>query len=300
MIDYIRSKSIKEYLEQEGTELTDLYKAALILRADYPMEMIHESLEELVESTEDEELKKAVRKKMEEQRLEVASIKKKQDGTVYTLEVYEPDEEKYINEGYYNSFKAAEKHARCFCMEHIIRKYRLFGEEDMENHFHAVYGYIMSELGALLLNSVGKVSKCLSDICRTGSEDGILDNCCLILKHPFHKGDIVKNLITGQTGIINDCECTIDEWMEQKRRTVVEENNRNTGILVEYADPVGNFFQLHTFPYDLEYAEESAAGCECDARWEVLKAAQRLLQGKGTLERFTDCKARLEAKKRYW
>ncbi len=300
MVDYIRSKSIKEYLKQDGAELTDLYKAVLILRTDCPMEMIHESLEEIAENTVDEELKTAVREKIKEQRLEAAAVKKEQDGTVYTLEVYEPDEEKYINEGYYTSYESAEKHARCFSMEHIIRKYRLFGEEDIENHFHDKFGFIMSELGGLLLNYEGKVLKCLSGIHRTGEGSGsdILDSCCPILRHPFRKGDIVKNLITEQTGIVNDCECTLDEWMKRKERAVSEGDSRNAGILVEYADPVGNFFQMHTFPYDLEYAEESA--CACSARRNVLKAAQSLIRSTGSLERFTDCRARLEAKKRYW
>ena len=48
MVDYIRSKSIKEYLKQDGAELTDLYKAVLILRTDCPMEIGRASCRERV------------------------------------------------------------------------------------------------------------------------------------------------------------------------------------------------------------------------------------------------------------
>ena len=49
MVDYIKSKSIKEYLKQEGVELTDLQKTVLILRTGYPMETIHASLGEIAD-----------------------------------------------------------------------------------------------------------------------------------------------------------------------------------------------------------------------------------------------------------
>ena len=61
MVDYIRSKSVKEYLKQEAVELSDLQKAVLILRTDYPMEMVHASLCELAENTKDGQLKEAIR-----------------------------------------------------------------------------------------------------------------------------------------------------------------------------------------------------------------------------------------------
>ena len=301
MVDYIKSKSIKEYLKQEGVELTDLQKTVLILRTGYPMETIHASLGEIAESTSDEQLKGAILEKIQRQYQEVVSVKEKQCHVVYTLEIYEPDEEKYINEGYYNSYEAAEKHARYFSVEYIIRKYRLFGEEGIENHFHSVYGYLQADLGALLFNVDGKVIKYFPSVCipEEGKQGGILDSYCMAFRHPFRKGDIVKNLLTGDTGVVNDCECTLDKWIEQKESLVRCGNYKDAGILVEYADPVGNFFQLHTFPYDLEYAQAPETGWERN-RFEVLKEAQCLLIGEGSLDRFTGCKIKLEAKKRYW
>lgn len=302
MVDYIRSKSVKEYLKQEAVELSDLQKAVLILRTDYPMEMVHASLCELAENTKDGQLKEAIREKVEKQRQEVFAVQKSQDHVVYALEVYEPDEEKYVNEGYYNSYHAADQHARYFSMEYIIRKYRLFGDDGIENHFHSVFGYILSEIGALLLDMDGKVLKYFSSICipEASQKDGILDSQCQPLKHPFRKGDLVENLITGDTGVVNDCGRTLDGWTSQKESAAQCEGQKETGILVEYADPVGNFYQLHSFPYDLEYAKAPKTGYACAIRWEVLKEAQKLVKGEGKLERFTSCKARIEAKKRYW
>lgn len=70
------------------------------------------------------------------------------------------------------------------------------------------------------------------------------------------------------------------------------------GILVEYADPFGNFFGRHTCPYSLEYAKEPRIGGK--ARWHVLQEAQKLLKGIGSLEKFTGWKSSLEANRRYW
>ena len=299
MIDYIRSKSIKEYLKREAAKLTDLQKAALILRSDSPVKMIHESLMETAESTGDEILKKAVMEKVESQCQEIEAVKNNESGAVYSLEVYEPDEEIYINEGIYSSYEAADIHARYFEMKYIIRKYRLFGKGGLESHFHKRYGYIQAELGALLSDAEGNVLKYIPGAggMEAQQEKTALDKP-VILRHPFRKGDIVTNLETEDIGVVNDCEGTLEEWVKQQEGLARRGDVESLGVLVEYADPFGNFFGRHTCPYSLEYAKEPRIGGK--ARWHVLQEAQKLLKGKGSLEKFTGWKASLEANRRYW
>lgn len=301
MVDYIKSRSIKEYLKREAIELPDLHKAVLALCSGYPIPMIHSSLQELAGQTSDQSLKAAIQKKIRQQCQEIHTVKENSSSVVYGLEVYEPDEEAYVKEGIYSSYEAADIHARYFEMKYIIRKYRLFGKDGLESHFHKRYGYILAELGALLSDAEGNILKYISGAggLEEQQEKTVLDQQ-VILKHPFRKGDIVTNLETGDIGVVNDCESTLEEWMKQKEELDRCGKIENSGILIEYADPFGNFFERHTCPYNLEYAKEPRTGSASKARWQVLQEAQKLLKGIGSLDKFTFWKARLEANRSYW
>lgn len=301
MVDYIKSKSIKEYLKREAIELPDAHKAALILCSGYPIPMIHSSLQEIAEHTSDQSLKAAIQVKIRQQCQEIHTWKENNSNEVYGLEVYEPDEEAYIMEGIYRSYEAADLHAHYFEMEYIVRKYRLFGKDGLESHFHKRFGYIQAELGALHLDAEGNILKYIPGVgeMEAQQEKTMLDKP-VILKHPFRKGDIVTDLETGDTGVVNDCESTLEEWVKQKEELAKCGDTENLGILIEYADPFGNFFERHTYPYHLEYAKEPRTGSASKARWQVLREAQKLIKGIGSLEKFTGCKAMLESKRRYW
>lgn len=179
-------------------------------------------------------------------------------------------------------------------MKYMIRKYRLFGKDGLESHFHKKYGYIQAELEALLSDAGGNILKYIPG---AGGMEGQQEKTALdkpvILKHPFRKGDIVTNLETGDIGVVNDCEGTLEEWMKQKEGLAKRGDVENLGVLVEYADPFGNFFGRHTCPYSLEYAKKPRIGGK--AKWHVLLEAQKLLKGIGSLEKFTGWKASLEA-----
>lgn len=271
MIDYIKSKSIKEYLKREAIELSDLHKAVLVLRSGCPVKMVHSSLQEIAGDTSDGSLKAAIMETISRQCQEIHAVKESGENAVYGLEVYEPDEEAYIMEGIYSSYEAAGIHARYF------------------------------ELGALHLDAEGNILKYIPGVggMEAQQEKTMLDKP-VILKHPFRKGDIVTDLETGDTGVVNDCESTLEEWVKQKEGIAKCGDTENLGILIEYADPFGNFFERHTYPYHLEYAKEPRTGSASKARWQVLQEAQKLIKGIGSLEKFTGCKAMLEAKRRYW
>lgn len=299
MVEYIKSKSIKEYLKREAIEIPGLHKAVLALGSGYPIPMVHSILQEIAGQGSDQSLKAEIQKKIRQQCQEIRTVKENSSNEVYGLEVYEPDEEAYVKEGIYSSYEAADLHARYFEMKYMIRKYRLFGKDGLESHFHKRYGYIQAELGALLSDAEGNILKYIPGAggMEAQQEKTALDKP-VILKHPFRKGDIVINLETEDIGVVNDCEGTLEKWVKQQEGLARRGDVESLGILVEYADPFGNFFGRHTCPYSLEYAKEPRIGGK--ARWHVLQEAQKLLKGKGSLEKFTGWKASLEANRRYW
>ena len=86
--------------------------------------------------------------------------------------------------------------------------------------------------------------------------------------------------------------------MEEKEAMIRSCGMAGTGLFVEYADPAGNFWAMQTFPYDLEFLEIPEKEGIYNVRWELLKKAQKLLKGGGSLEEFTTCKTVLERKQR--
>ena len=143
---------------------------------------------------------------------------------------------------------------------------------------------------------------CTSNECKqeAGKDSAYLDEDSLVMKHPFRMGDIVKNLVTGDVGVVNDCKGDLEEWMEEKEAMIRSCGMAGTGLFVEYADPAGNFWAMQTFPYDLEFLEIPEKEGVYNARWELLKKARKLLKGGGSLEEFTNCKIMVERKQRHF
>lgn len=300
MVDYIYSKSMKEYLRKQKIKLPDSHKAALILRTAYPMGMVHASLMQVADKTKDKKLKRIIENRIDEQLKQLHSIMDNQIHAVYVMEVYEPEEESYLNKGYYSSFETAGDCAHLFSEKYIISKYRLYSDDNIENYLNTRLGDIQAKLGSILFDAEGNVLNCTSDECRqeTWQDSAYLDEDRFVMKHPFRMGDIVKNLVTGDVGVVNDCKGTLEEWMEEKENMVRSDSTAGTGLLVEYADPAGSFWGMQTFPYDLEFLEIPEKEGVYNAGWELLKKAQKLLKGGGSLEEFTTCKTVLERKQR--
>lgn len=302
MIDYIYSKSMKEYLRKQKVKLPDAHKAALILRTAYPMGMIHASLMQVADKTKDKKLKRLIEDKIERQLMQLHSVMDNRNHAVYGLEVHEPEEDVYVNRGYYSSFETAQDCAHLFSKQHIINKYRLYSDDNIENYLSAGSRDIQAKLGFILFDAEGNVLDCTSNECKqeAGKDSAYLDEDSLVMKHPFRMGDIVKNLVTGDVGVVNDCKGDLEEWMEEKEAMIRSCGMAGTGLFVEYADPAGNFWAMQTFPYDLEFLEIPEKEGVYNARWELLKKARKLLKGGGSLEEFTNCKIMVERKQRHF
>lgn len=103
MVDYIKSKSIKEYLKREAIEIPGLHKAVLALCFGYPVPMVHSTLQEIAGQGSDQSLKVEIQKKIRQQCQEIRTVKENSSNEAYGLEVYEPYEEAYVKEGIYSS-----------------------------------------------------------------------------------------------------------------------------------------------------------------------------------------------------
>ena len=300
MVEYIKSKSVKAYLAKQKIKLPDSHKAALILRTAYPMGMVHASLMQVADKTNDKKLKRIIKDKVERQLIQFHTIMDSQDDAVYGLEVYEPEERVYVNKGYYRSFETAGDCAHLFKEKHTINKYRLYSDDNIGNYLKAGLEGMQVKLGSILFDAKGNVLGCTSKECKQGAkpDSAYLDEKRLVMPHPFRMGDIVKNLATGDIGVVNDCKGALEEWMEEKESLVRNGSNAGTGLFVEYADPIGNFWAIQTFPDDLEFLGILETEGKYHAGWELLKKAGKLLKGSGSLEEFTACKTMAERKQR--
>lgn len=302
MVDYMKSKSVKAYLAKRKIKLPDTHKAVLILRTAYPMGMIHASLMQVADKTNDKKLKRIIEDKIEGQLIQFHAVMDSQDDAVYGVEVYEPEEGAYRNKGYYRSFETAGDCAHLFQEKHIISKYRLYSDDNIENYLKAGFEGIQGKLGSIRFDAKGNVLVCTSKECKQEAEpdSAYLDEKRLVMPHPFRMGDMVKNLVTGDIGVVNDCKGTLEEWMEEKESLVRSGSSADTGLFVEYADPIGNFWAIQTFPDDLEFFEIPETEGKYHVGWELLKKAGKLLKGSGSLEEFTTCKTRVERKQRHF
>ncbi len=75
---------------------------------------------------------------------------------------------------------------------------------------------------------------CTSNECKqeAGKDRAYLDEDSLVMNHPFRMGDIVKNLVTGDIGVVNGCKGDLEEWMEEKENMVRSRSTMGTGLLV--------------------------------------------------------------------
>lgn len=270
MIDYIPSKAVKKYMEFRNICLSDFEKAGLIYNAEPAglinqagiacnLESKHDSLKEIMEHTKDKVLQQQIAERLEEDRLILAAFTSNPNGAIYKVQTYDEtgDNEE---EQYFTTFEMADQCAREYMQKteplwhrYEIAKFALYEKGEKPTIDEEMGWWNEGILGHAVFNIQGKMiylesneheNRYDSYNCRNRFE-----NHYIPFRNPFRAGDIVKNLSTGQYGVV----AVGDEDYEKHNQFGVDYDYSDAKILVEYLYDDGGVCHDHPYPWELEY-----------------------------------------------
>lgn len=275
----IPSKDVCTYMEQQGRILTDFEKATLIYNhsgMDY--EEKTELLKDLLENTENAELKEQIQKRFDYDDWCQKRFYAKEDGEIYKLFVYSPSDDEYLSHWHYSCGSLAVKSGRKFQEKFYVQKIRLFTEEkEQEDN---------QETAARYFNADGTLRDYYSlEVSWTGQKEDRerFENAYVEIPFPFQNGDFVR---IKNHARLKDQICLV-ECCRSMEATRSEEWKRfsdysDATIRVAYIYEKANFGHMHVNIADVEYAELE----EDDSKNMLLQCAQSLLRGYGGLGDF--------------
>lgn len=268
MIDYIPSKAVKKYMEFANIQLSDFEKAGLIYNAEPAglinqagiacnLESKHDSLKEIMEHTQDKALQQQIAERLEEDKLILAAFTSNPNGAIYKVQTYDEngDEEE---EQYFAAFEMADQCAReymqktePFWHKYDITKLTLYEKGEKPTIDEEIGLWNEGNLGYAAFNLQGEMIYLYSNEHENRYDEydcrNRFENHYIPFRNPFRVGDIVKNLSTGQYGVVG----IGDENHEKHDQFGVDYSD--AAILVEYLYDDGSVGHDHPYPWELEY-----------------------------------------------
>lgn len=261
MIDYIPSKTVRKYMEFKNFKLSDFEKASLIYNAreTYGLASKHDSLREIMDHTQDRILKQQIFERLEEDENALSAFISNPNGAIYKVQTYDEtgcnDEEQY-----FTSFKTATECAQEYAKripplwkKYKIEKFILNGEGEKPTLDED--GWDNPCLGYASFNMLGKMTNLYSYEYENKIDDlerKRFENHYISLRTPFRTGDIVKNIITGQYGVVGIGDEDYEKLNRLAREGKVDFSD--AALLVEYLYDDGGVCHEHPYPWELEYA----------------------------------------------
>ena len=281
LAELIPSKDVRTSIEEAGCVLTDFEKTTLIYNhsgMSFTEKAAH--LKELMEQTEDGNLREEIKDRLSYDELCVSRFYENDGAYIYELQVYDPEEEKSCERGYYKSGSVAVTCGKKFQKNFNVHKVRLVTEEkEPENccsdcivtlgfdNLGQVQGYYSSE--------VEWTAK------KPELDRGRFENAYIEIPHPFRNGDLVRaknnNWLKDEVCIV---ECNNDEIDETiKEQCYANRDYSDAFLRVAYIYASARFGHEHVKIVDLEYATLD----ETDEKYGLLCCNQDLMAGKGGL-----------------
>ena len=253
MIDYLKSKALKEYHKKLNFVLPDEAVATLIYCSRVTLEEKYASLQELADKTQDENLKRCIAARLASDREDYDNLVRQEAGIVFAVE-----DAKEVSFGKFPSFEEAYEAGRKLGKKfRILKEYILSagsGEDDEDEYDNVI--------GGVSYNAEAQMTWFTYD---ADKEINSLEYCVnsfegkpFWMPHPFRTGDKVKFCYEGgeeQTGIVGNQDT--DQWNEMilegiKEGTIDVEETLN--VLVEYPELFSGAHS-HVLVMDLEYAD---------------------------------------------
>ncbi len=99
------------------------------------------------------------------------------------------------------------------------------------------------------------------------------------MPHPFHRGDVVRNVRTGEWGVVESEPATGKDFIDfEEQVPAAFKCEYEPLIVVEHLSHDGKFYHEHSDPTILETVPE-----EDSEKYELFRSAGLLLQGKSSL-----------------
>lgn len=280
--ELIPSKTVREYMKEQGRVLTDFEKAVLLYHhsgMDY--EEKKECLKELFEKTEDTKLKEQIRERLDYDERCQERFYKKEDREIYKLLVYSPYDDQYLESGHFLCGALAVRSGKKFQEEFYVQKIKLFAEEtEREN---------CQEKAARYFNADGTLRDYYSyevpwNAQKEETDHERFENAYVEIPFPFQNGDfvMVKNHqeLNGQICLVEGNQQTTETGKNKEWFCCMDYSDAT--IRVAYIYENAKFGHVHVNITDVEYAEVK----EEDPKKIVLICAQSLLKGCGGLSDF--------------
>ena len=289
MLQYIPSKDMRNYLNKINFRFSDSEKATIIYNSNTCLQKIHEELMQITKTTENAVLRKQIEERLAWDLNSIKMLKMNQGGFFYALDVFDTWDNEYENEGYYTTFEMAKLTAEKFARKYIITKSKLYNKEmEPEN------GDINPEIGAIAFNAAGELDYFWSEAVAKKEwaanrieRKSRFEEHYIPFPHPFHRGDIVKNLLTEEVGIIADIPVLEEDDINDDNNGLLDhllfcKDYSDASIRIEFLLEDGQFRHDHVLPIYLEYANLD----EQDCRRQLMESARDLMLGEGSIELF--------------
>lgn len=277
IIDLIRSKDIKEYIEKIGYEFSDLDMAKLIAQRIHSLTSQNEKLKELENVTSDQKLKEKIHKKIEKDNQCILELQTPAADEIFLMEIPYEDEE-----GEYREYFFEFNHALACALESgsdfYIRKIKIHRGSvkwDKDELDDGVIGYLNYRNGEVYSYWCPKDTKADFEYEKYDEEYDF--QCCEVeIPHQFKQPDIIRVSSTGDYGIVMfNYERDIRE-IEGIGKVCLSDS-----ITVELVDDEDMLFNhAHINPDELEYANLS----EDHPLKGVLEAAGYVVGGRGYIQ----------------
>lgn len=294
MLEFI-SKDVRECMEQDHLEFTDIEKAALIFHADLPVLERLERLEKMAEGTEDALLREQILARLAYDRQDMEAFWNNIEGYVYAVKV-----NPYDNCGYFASADTAYDHGMKFGGEFKIKKYSFAGPDDQRNicypsklsmrrpdvidcdrecgscaHPVAVARY--GKDGTLEYFYSSEIGRPREERISRFHDSARFENVFIRIPNPFERGDIVRSTTEGKEhGIVATPQQRWrdhTEWMESRKW---KGNFYDACIRVSFFQKNRFFIPDQISPAFLEKYEPQKS----DADYDVLMKTSGAYQGK--------------------
>lgn len=266
--ELINSKAIREYLGEQECELTEAEEAAYIYQNElFGWKEKNGLLKTLAEKTENIRLRNEILNYLKAEQEELEAFQQKETGWGYAVYVDEKNMAPYFTY-ICTEYQAAVEQGMLEEQQFHILKVPILEQGIRKNLDFCRKVYFDREGNIENVNQAWRKEK-------RGIREQFKGQCCsekIEIPHPFHCGDIIQSLLTGEHGIVGNSlenpagKISVAFWKQCKWKK---------------AEMVA--------PWLLEYAELPKG----DIRWEVFLAAKRIMcGGAGGLEQMENASSR--------
>ena len=240
MIELIKSKDVREYIEKTGFKFSDADLATIVYQSGLPIPKIHEKLCEIHKRTQDTVLKQQIEERITYDELCLNKISANDGACFYKLIEWKGIEFFYLDDslGYFSSLELAMEYAKHLGTAFVIEKYQIIGlcgniivpPDEFNTHLKTKEKKYKGEsISSLTFNLDGKI--CSYWTCEVPQREidkienwgkTSFEHRFVFIPNPFDRGDIVREIGTDRIGVVDTSK---EEWNAFLQR--VREENLN-------------------------------------------------------------------------